>query len=226
MKTKAFTATIIMLFLVSALSVVPFSLVFAKSDNAATKIPIRGMGFPMSPPLDLGTMWNPSGGREHMRGFSRIFIDIIWSGSGFTTIDDRLTTVDPTSISDPPWEWIPYGEHTYYPGMNWNGFLIDHDDDPATAPLLDATVSAKEVLKPGAYQTGESYSGWWEGSSRGKMWVGEEPFIPFGQQYFFFKTVLHGQGDFKGLMVVFTVSSQDMVDTGFEIQGYILDTTQ
>ena len=58
--------------------------------------------------------------------------------------------------------------------------------------------------------------------------IGDVEIPPFGYMNFAFKTVLQGKGVFKGMKAFLTVSVENFVNSpnGFEVQGYVLDTTQ
>jgi hypothetical protein len=204
MKTKVITTSIIILFLVSTVTTLSLVSVYAKSDNAATKITIWGKGT-AGPILDVEKMWI-SGNRMHMRNLVRNYYEFIWSEDSDPNPDPRLTSASgfPT---DPEEDWDgPNGATTYQTDLNV--FLVDGG--------MEGPLSSKVALYPVAYWDGTKHTGWWEGNCQGKMWVGES-------QDFAFSFVLHGKGDFKGLKLMFTVSS---AETEFEIQGYLLDTNK
>lgn len=203
MNTKSLVFITAILVLVSTMTAIPLVPVQAK----ATRIPLMGWGFPGAPYGDP-KIWEPDN-REHIRGWQRDFDAFLWTNldeaGNFAETDPRLTGTHTTT-------WII------------NQYYVEGDEDDVGV----GTLLSREQLLPTAYydEASDTYTGWWEGVSRGKTWRGDINFgFPFYDMYFAFKTVLIGKGEFQGMKLMQTISIANAIEFGFEIQGYILDRT-
>jgi hypothetical protein len=201
MKTKLLVILSIMLVVCSTVTALPLVHVQAK----AVRITVEGFGIPGDDPLP-GTyrMWWPDG-REHVRSWTRDFTAFTWS-------------------EDYPFPGPPDPRFT---GINRETYVGNQYRD--SDGILIGTLKSEVVLLPTEYDNGDgTYSGWWEGTGHGKTWHGDVEIPPFGYMNFAFKTVLQGKGVFKGMITYLTISVENFVTSsnGFEVQGYVLDTTQ
>ena len=212
MKMKLYTSKILALLAVGMMLALPIASVQAWGWRpTVTKIAIHGTGFPGSLLKDDRIKCLP--GDNVLVWRERNFYPTIWVGDD-SDPDPRLTWTSP--IAD---------------GENYCRFTMIVDattyipNDPMSP--LDGVIMSKEILRPGAYWdagTG-TWTGWWETYSWGKLWLDFANQGPFGPQYYEFHKVMYGRGVFQGLKLVYTVSVANVIETDFEIQGYLIDMT-